>query len=331
MVCYAPVRVYVDGVLTQLDSIMLTGGQTVTYNYAGTGQTWILQADQHPLHPGNSHPNAHVELCGDSTNFTSGIVNNFPQDDADPVVDIYCGPITGSYDPNDKTGYPTGLTEQHFIQPNQQIQYVVRFQNTGTDTAFTVVVRDTLDSDLNIFTVTPGVASHPYTFRMYGPRVLEWTFSNILLPDSNVNELESHGFLTYHVEQSPNLPDGTQILNEADIYFDFNEPVITNQTLHTIFKGSPLTVGIKEKAALKKMLSIYPNPTATSSVIEFTSPSTQKGTLTVRDIMGRTIVNQSFNALKGNNRLPLTVGKSGIFFVSVGVGEWKGVGKVVVE
>ncbi len=65
--------------------------------------------------------------------------------------------------------------------------------------------------------------------------------------------------------------------------------------------------------------------------MEFISPLTQKGTLMVRDIMGRTILNQSFNALKGNNRLPLSVGKSGIFFVSVGVGEWKGMGKVVVE
>ena len=50
-----------------------------------------------------------------------------------------------------------------------------------------------------------------------------------------------------------------------------------------------------------------------------------------RNIMGRTVLNQNFNALKGKNRLPITVGKSGIVFVSVGVGEWKGVGNVVLE
>ena len=234
MECYSPVRVYVDGVLTYFDSIMIQGGTTVTYSYFGNGQTWILQADQHPLHPGNSHPNAHVEACGDPTNWTPDIVNDFPQDDADPVVDIYCGLVTGSYDPNDKTGFPVGIGQSHDILPNTDLQYVIRFQNTGTDTAFTVVIRDTLDTDLNIFTVTPGVSSHNYTFRMYGPRVLEWTFENINLPDSTSNEPESHGFATFQVKQVPNLAAGTEINNSVGIYFDLNDPIITNTTLHTI-------------------------------------------------------------------------------------------------
>jgi uncharacterized repeat protein (TIGR01451 family) len=234
MECYSPVRVYVDGVLTYFDSIMIQGGTTVTYSYFGNGQTWILQADQHPLHPGNSHPNAHVEACGDVSNWTPDLVNDFPQDDADPVVDIYCGVVTGSYDPNDKTGFPLGIGQSHDILPNTDLQYVIRFQNTGTDTAFTVVIRDTLDTDLNIFTVTPGVSSHPYTFRMYGPRVLEWTFENINLPDSSSNEPESHGFATFQVKQVPNLATGTEINNEVGIYFDLNDPIITNTTLHTI-------------------------------------------------------------------------------------------------
>ena len=91
--------------------------------------------------------------------------------------------------------------------------------------------------DLNIFSVTPGVASHPYTFKMYGPRVLEWTFENILLPDSSTNLLESNGFMTLHVDQNLNLPAGTLIENDADIYFDFNPPIITNETVHQIFEG----------------------------------------------------------------------------------------------
>jgi hypothetical protein len=203
MECYSPVRVYVDGVLTYFDSIMIQGGTTVTYSYFGNGQTWILQADQHPLHPGNSHPNAHVEGCGDVSNWTPDLVNNFPQDDADPVVDIYCGWVTGAWDPNDKRGYPTGIGATNDILPNTDLQYVIRFQNTGTDTAFTVVIRDTLDIDLNIFTVTSGVSSHNYSFTMHGPRVLEWTFNNINLPDSSANEPESHGFVTFQVKQVP--------------------------------------------------------------------------------------------------------------------------------
>jgi len=235
MDCYSPVPLYVNDTLVDIDSVQLQGQETIYFSYPANGETWILAAEQHPLHPGNSHPNAHVELCGsDSTQWIPDMVNNQPLDDADPVVDIYCGIVTGSYDPNDKRGFPLGITNQNHIQPNQQLQYVVRFQNTGTDTAFTVVIRDTLDTDLNIFTVAPGVSSHNYTFRKYGPRVLEWTFDNIMLPDSTTDEPGSNGFVTFTVDQVPDLPNGTLINNQADIYFDFNAPIITNETDHLI-------------------------------------------------------------------------------------------------
>tara|TARA_B100000508_G_scaffold137355_2_gene131763 strand:- start:59565 stop:63446 length:3882 start_codon:yes stop_codon:yes gene_type:complete len=235
MDCYSPVLLYVNDTLVSIDSVQLQGQETVYYSYPANGETWILAAEQHPLHPGNSHPNAHVELCGsDSTQWIPDMINNQPLDDADPVDDIYCGIVTGSYDPNDKRGFPTGVTSQHHIQPNQQLQYVIRFQNTGTDTAFTVVIRDTLDTDLNIFTVNSGASSHDYTFKTYGPRVLEWTFDNIMLPDSTTDEPGSNGFVTFTVDQVPDLPNGTVINNQADIYFDFNAPIITNETDHLI-------------------------------------------------------------------------------------------------
>ena len=244
MDCYSPVFFYVNDTLVSIDSIQLLGQETVVYSYPANGQTWILAAEQHPLHPGNSHPNAHVELCGtDSTLWVSDLVNNYPHDDADPVADIFCGIVEGSYDPNDKRGYPIGISDQHLIQANLQLQYVIRFQNTGTDTAFTVVIRDTLDTNLNIFTISPGVSSHDYTFRKYGPRVLEWTFENILLPDSTTNEPGSNGFITFTVDQAPNLIEGTLITNNADIYFDYNTPIITNETEHVIsyfVESSPL-------------------------------------------------------------------------------------------
>jgi hypothetical protein len=234
MDCFSPVRLYIDGVYIWLDSLQLNGGESFVYNFAGDGQTWRLEVDQHPLHPGNSNPNATIELCGNPANWTPDLVNLFPHDDFDPINDIYCGQVTGSYDPNDKTGFPLGIGTDHLVAANGKMDYVIRFQNTGTDTAFTVVIRDTLDLDLDIFSVQSGVASHAYTFQMYGPRVLEWTFNNILLPDSNVNEPASNGFVTFTVNQAPNLADGAEINNTANIYFDFNPPIITNTTSHKI-------------------------------------------------------------------------------------------------
>jgi uncharacterized repeat protein (TIGR01451 family) len=234
MSCFAPVRLYIDGIYTQLDSVQIPSGDTVVFAYAGDGRTWRMEVNQHPLHPGNSNPSATIERCGNVANWTPNLVNIRPHDDADPVIDIYCGLVTGSYDPNDKTGYPLGVGSNHDIEPNQDMEYVIRFQNTGTDTAFTVVIRDTLSMDLDVFSVRSGASSHDYSFRMYGPRVLEWTFNNIMLPDSNVNLIGSNGFVTFKVRQVPNLPVGTVIENSASIYFDFNAPIFTNTSWHTI-------------------------------------------------------------------------------------------------
>lgn len=315
MLCYAPVRVFIDGVLTYTDSILLGGGQTITYSYPGNGQTWILQADQHSLHPGNSHPNAHVEACGDSTYWTPGLINILPLDDADPVKDIYCGVVSGSYDPNDKTGYPLGLGSLHEILPNQQIEYLVRFQNTGTDTAFTVVVRDTLDADMNIFSVVAGAASHAYTFRMYGPRVLEWTFSSILLPDSTTDEVNSHGFLTFTLEQNPDLPSGTTILNHADIYFDFNDPVITNITMHTINRYlNNFPVGLSDQNKFESFLKVYPNPSENVFHILNENTGNTLTTFEVRNTMGQ-VVNKVISSEK-LTQINLSDWPVGIYFIT---------------
>jgi uncharacterized repeat protein (TIGR01451 family) len=307
MECYSPMWVTVDGVVTYTDSIIIPGGQTVIISYFGNGQTWFLNAEQHPLHPGNSHPNAHVEACGDTANWTPDNVNDFPQDDADPAVDIYCGVVTGSYDPNDKTGYPIGQTELNYIQPNQQLQYVIRFQNTGTDTAFTVVIRDTLDTDLNIFTVTPGVSSHLYDFRMYGPRILEWTFNNINLPDSSTNQEGSNGFVTFHLEQVPNLAPGTEITNDADIYFDFNDPITTNTTIHRIFEGFVSVLSLEELSQNGKPLLIYPNPTTNS--ITITGEKNMNQSFSIFDQMGREVFKGKLNGVSTDvNLSPLSKG-----------------------
>jgi len=295
MECYSPMWVTIDGVVTYTDSIMIPGGQTLILSYFGNGQTWILNAEQHPLHPGNSHPNAHVEACGDTTNWTPSRVNDFPQDDADPVVDIYCGVVTGSYDPNDKTGYPVGQTVNNYIQPSQQLQYLIRFQNTGTDTAFTVVIRDTLDTDLNIFTVTPGVSSHNYQFRMYGPRVLEWTFENILLPDSTTNQEASNGFVTFHVDQVPSLVPGTEITNDADIYFDFNDPITTNTTIHRIYEGFVEVLSIEDLETEGKSLLVYPNPT--SNIITIKGKEGMNQSFSIFDQMGRIVFNGKLSGI----------------------------------
>ncbi|BDS10047.1 DUF7619 domain-containing protein [Aureispira anguillae] len=234
MSCFSPIRLYIDSIYTLTDSVLLNSGDTAIFAYSGDGRTWRMEVDQHPLHLGNSKPSATIELCGNRQNWTPNLVTVFPQDDADPQIDIYCGIVAGSFDSNNKQGFPLGVGTAHDILPNQEMEYFIRFQNTGTDTVFTIVIRDTLSMDLDINSVRPSVASDNYSFRIYGPRVLEWTFNNIRLPDSTTNSVGSHGFVAFKVNQIANLSLGTIIENTATIYFDANPPIFTNATAHQI-------------------------------------------------------------------------------------------------
>ncbi|MGV3630207.1 MAG: DUF7619 domain-containing protein [Bacteroidota bacterium] len=324
MTCYAPVRIYRDGVLFIVDSILLLAGQSANYSFPSEAQTWILQADQHPLHPGNSHPNVHIEACGDLVNWQPMIVNDFPQDDADPMVDIFCTVTNGSYDPNDKRGFPSGLTENHYIRANQDLEYIIRFQNTGTDTAFTVVVRDTLDENLDISSIELGNVSHPYSFRIYGQRVLEWTFNTILLVDSTTNEPLSHGHIQFSVKQNPDLAPGTILKNDADIYFDFNVPVITNETSHIINEEIYLE-NLGTEQIEDQDFVIYPNPANESLNIISKSKANHRFHLT--DLSGKTIMNGKITA--NNSSIDVSALTNGAYIIVLESGQSRSQYKII--
>ena len=55
--------------------------------------------------------------------------------------------------------------------------------------------------------------------------------------------------------------DGTRIENTAAIYFDYNDPVITNTTFHTIGHHYVSSVGTAEPGN-NLVHSVYPNPVA---------------------------------------------------------------------
>jgi uncharacterized repeat protein (TIGR01451 family) len=141
--------------------------------------------------------------------------------------------VTGSFDPNDKTARTSSALGDalYYIDEDEWIDYTIRFQNTGTDTAFTVVITDTLDAALDMSSFELGAASHAMQVEFRMGRVVEWTFTDILLPDSIVNEPASHGLVSFRIRpQLPLLP-GTVIENTANIYFDYNPPVITEPSV----------------------------------------------------------------------------------------------------
>ncbi len=263
----------VDYVIIE-DHVMLMGAPlsplaasgSTTLAFPANGSTWRLEVDQAPFHPGNSQPSLSVEGCSASAAFSTGFVTQFPNDDADPWLDIDCRQNIGAYDPNDKQGFPVGYGASHYIRPGTEIEYLIRFQNTGTDTAFTVRVVDTLSAWLDPATVRPGASSHEYKFDLTGPGIVEFLFENILLPDSNVNESASNGFVKFSILPRTYAPLETVIENEAAIYFDFNDPVVTNTVFHRL--GENFIVATWQPFVPGAEVKVSPNPFGDEAILE---------------------------------------------------------------
>ncbi|MEO6669515.1 MAG: T9SS type A sorting domain-containing protein [Ferruginibacter sp.] len=152
---------------------------------------------------------------------------------ATTAMDSTIAEIRGSYDPNDKSATPVLSPTQ--VANGNYIYYTIRFQNTGTDTAFNVVITDTLNSQLQAATLQVINTSHPAKITVTGNAV-SFEFLNILLPDSNVNELKSHGYVTFRIKPQATVALNSSIPNIAAIYFDYNSPVITNTALTNILE-----------------------------------------------------------------------------------------------
>ena len=247
-----------DMVMLMQSSIQLEAGESVTLTFPANGSTWHLEVDQVAFHPGLSQPALSVEGCSTTASFSTGMVSQFSLNDADPWIDIDCTPNVGSYDPNDKQGFPVGYGAAHYIRPGTEIEYLIRFQNTGTDTAFTVRVVDTLSTWLDPATIRPGASSHKYQFNLTGLGIVEFLFENILLPDSNVNQAASNGFVKFSISPKESAPLETVIENEAGIYFDFNDPVVTNTTFHRL--GENFIVGVWQPRVPGAAVTVSPNP-----------------------------------------------------------------------
>lgn len=170
----------------------------------------------------------------------------------------YCGAVVNSFDPNDKLVYPANT-----FGTNEWLTYTINFQNTGTDTAYHIIVRDTLDSHLDLGTFTYLASSHNPQIEIDGNAVM-FNFPRINLLDSFHNEAESHGWLQYKIKTLSTLPALATIKNKASIYFDDNAPIVTNTTLNV---NTSLSIHSDYQMAAFK---IYPNPATASISIEAT-------------------------------------------------------------
>ena len=268
----------------------LNPGEAVDLSLPASGSTWRVEVAQVPDFPAESDPGVSIEACDSDGggDFSLGYVSMFPQDEGAPSISIDCQENVSAVNPNDKTAFPVGYRETHLIEADTRLEYRMRFQNTGTDTAFSVVVRDTLSALLDPATFHFQGSSHVCDAQIFDNRVLVFTFPGIMLPDSNVNEAASHGYVQFSIDQVQGNPMGAVVENRAAIFFDYHVPEVTNEVFHTIgedfVQEGNAVVSVPFRVA---ELKAGPNPANEHLRIWMEGEDPFEGTLRIYDTTGR--------------------------------------------
>ena len=225
-----------------------------------------------------------------------------PADNTDSTMSIF----VGSYDPNMKEVTQNGMPVNTILN-DDPLEYVIHFQNVGNDTAFTVVITDTISNLLDLSTLEIIGSSHAYYMGIYN-RTLQFTFTGINLPDSSTNQVASNGFISYRIKPVSNISIGNVINNNAAIYFDNNAPVITNNTFVTMVDVTAINEQLSSNASLK----VVPNPA--QQIIYILGRNNQNQTATIYDAVGKIVLRSIIN---NNQSIDVNTLSKGIYFVEV--------------
>ena len=201
---------------------------------------------------------------------------------------VYCYNVVNSHDPNVKEVYPI-MVDPGF---HDWLTYTIHFQNTGNAPAFNIMLKDTLDSELDLNTFQVTDYSHTNTTNLNG-RILTVNFQNIQLPDSSSDPEGSIGFIQYRLKPKSTWARPHQIKNTAYIYFDFNSPIVTNTTYNSI---KDITTGLTEEK--ENIASVYPNPTNGLFTIELSTK--EKQSMQLFDMAGNVVLAQTIENGKAN-------------------------------
>ncbi|MEM5563721.1 T9SS type A sorting domain-containing protein [Psychroserpens sp. AS72] len=228
--------------------------------------------------------------------------------------------VVNSYDPNDKT-----CLEGDFITPERigdYVHYMIRFENTGTANAINVVVKDIIDtSKYDLSTLVPLHASHDFVARIKDnsqDHYIEFIFENINLPFDDAN---NDGYVAFKIKTLNTLVLGDTFENEAEIYFDFNFPIITDSAQTTV-----ATLSTDDFELANNAILLYPNPT--THILNLDSKHAIKH-IVIYDIFGRVIKEIAVIGSKTELNMSTESLASGSYFIKIKTGQGDSVQKFI--
>lgn len=209
--------------------------------------------------------------------------------------------VVGSYDPND-----IQVTEGESIflnQINDYLHYKIRFQNTGNFSADFVRIKNVLDDNLDWDTLEIIYTSHLHSNLIKNGKEVNFFFNNINLPSINVNEINSNGHVIYRIKPKNTSQVGDVFYNSAEIYFDYNLPVITNTVSTEVINSLQTSqFDINE-------LVLYPNPTNGKLFLEVN--------FEIKEINILNIYGQKISSFTNKNEIDISDFANGIYFLKI--------------
>lgn len=256
---------------------------------------------------------------GDVLDFTASI--NFASGDDTPQDNVFGlkQTVVNSFDPNAKT-----CLEGNVVSPERignYLHYNIEFENLGTAEAINVVVKDIIDTTkFDITSLQVLQSSHPMRVAIK-ENVVEFYFENInLAPAAGDPPVGGHGNVLFKIKTLQTLTVGDEVENKADIYFDYNAPILTDVARTTFQLLSNPGV------ALDASIVVYPNPVR--DIVNLSCATTIQ-TLEIYDISGRLLRTAIVNSRDGN--VDLSSQASGVYFLRVTSDTGQYVGKIVKE
>ena len=212
--------------------------------------------------------------------------------------------VVNSYDPNDITCLEG--TSILTTDVGEYVHYLIRFENTGTASAINVVVKDVIDTNvLDINSIVSLHASHDYQMRVRDTNIVEFIFENINLP---FDDATNDGHVLFKIKTVGSLVENDVFTNTAEIYFDFNAPIITN-TAQTIVEDL-----LSVDDVFLSDISIYPNPVSDHLTIIATEEIDQ---IKLHDINGRDLLDLIPEAIGIETTIELNKFDSGLYLITV--------------
>lgn len=304
---------YNIGKLTYVSSsqpVTVTGTSSINFNYPQ-----LL-----PFASGSIEVTFHVNAptdtpavtIGDELQFMTMIGPNNGDENIPDNTFNYTQTVVGSFDPNDIT-----CMEGPVVSPSEigkYLHYMINFENTGTYQAENIMVKEIVDTemyDLNSLQVLNSSAA--VTTKITNNKA-EFMFQNINLDSGG------HGNILIKIKSKNTLVEGDSVAKKADIYFDYNFPITTNEA-STVFQllSNP-------SFPIDSTISLYPNPT--HNVVNIKANNTITS-VQLFDVQGRLLQTKLVN--ENNATLDISTQTAGVYFIKATTDKGIKVEKMVKE